>query len=74
MVSIYPNPAANVLYLESPVRLQALITDLSGKVLVEARPGKTIDISKLQNGIYLVKIMSDTGDLVTVKKFIKMEQ
>jgi hypothetical protein len=71
-VSIYPNPAADILYLESPAVLQALITDLSGKVLMEARPGKTIDISKLQNGIYLVKIMNDAGNLVTVKKFIKM--
>lgn len=72
-VSIYPNPAADVLYLESSARLQALITDLSGRILIGARPGKTVDISTLQNGIYLIKIMNDAGDLVTVKKFIKME-
>jgi hypothetical protein len=73
-VSIYPNPASDVLYIESTARLQVLITDLSGKVLMVARPGKTIDISKLQNGIYLIRIMNATGDLVSVKKFIKMKE
>jgi hypothetical protein len=73
-VSVYPNPATDMIYIESASRLQALITDLSGRVLIEARHGKTFDISKLQNGAYFIKIMNNTGELVTVKKFIKMNK
>lgn len=73
-VSVYPNPATDMIYIESAIPLQALITDLSGRVLIEARRGKAFDISKLQSGAYFIKIMNDAGDLVTIRKFIKMKQ
>jgi hypothetical protein len=63
-----------MIYIESAIPLQSLITDLSGRVLIDARRGKVFDISKLQSGAYFIKIMNDAGDLVTIRKFIKMKQ
>jgi len=69
-LEIYPNPANHSLQIKTNLsKLQAEITDLQGKkILISSQ--KEIDISKLQSGIYFIKIQSDI-DAVKVLKFLK---
>jgi photosystem II stability/assembly factor-like uncharacterized protein len=73
-LSIYPNPADDLLYLSTPIAFtgDVRIFDSAGKLLqynreVSQREG--IDVSGLQNGIYFIRIESDSGS--ATKKFIK---
>ena len=72
-VNIFPNPAQSQFTLRSDVSLQKMtIFDVRGRVinnidLSEMSHEKTIDISSLVPGIYLVQITSDKG---TVEKHL----
>lgn len=69
-IRIFPNPASDVLNIEGSGIQQVQICDMLGKVVVtSSTPDNHIDISSLDDGIYLVRILSDQG--IAVKKFIK---
>ncbi|MEO8416579.1 MAG: T9SS type A sorting domain-containing protein, partial [Ginsengibacter sp.] len=73
LISVYPNPAQNKLYIQGINNFsQATISDVSGKVLTHAvvnSPTRFIDISVLSKGIYFIKFTS-AGYIKTIK-FIK---
>lgn len=50
---------------------KAIIYDLSGKIVTSAKNTNTIDVSRLVNGIYLVKIISIDGFEATAKLVIR---
>jgi ELWxxDGT repeat protein len=62
LISIYPNPAKDKLYLKSITKHSSgTITDVTGKILLHALINdaeKMIDISKLSKGIYFLKLTS----------------
>jgi hypothetical protein len=70
-ISLYPNPASQTLYfnnLEANTPLE--IYDRSGNKVVTTRiDGNSVNISALQKGIYLVRIL-DQNPPVNIK-FIK---
>lgn len=67
--SVYPNPASEILYIESAqelnVPLNITITDLNGKVLLDETGRQSnfkfhqVDISSLEGGYYLIAIQGD---------------
>jgi uncharacterized delta-60 repeat protein len=70
-IIIYPNPVSDVLYIESNElnSIKALkIFDLQGKLILKGT-NKTINVSNLKNGLYIIKILTAEGEFV--KKFIK---
>lgn len=71
LVNLYPNPASNVLYIQTAQKIkEASIFDFIGKKIadISLQDGST-DISLLPNGIYFVKVHTDTG--YGVAKFVK---
>lgn len=68
--SIYPNPANSVLNIGSKVALKSIeIYYLDGK-LISTTNSNTIDVSSLQPGFYIAKLITDENQTV-IKKFIK---
>ena len=70
-VSLYPNPAAETVMVKTSKTVESLeILNLEG-VVVQKQQGnqKVLDISQLSSGMYIVKIISETG--ITVKQLIK---
>ena len=69
-ISIYPNPAKNQFTLRSDVSLEKLtIYDIRGRMmrnidLSEMANDKTIDISSLLPGVYMVQITGQKGTVV----------
>lgn len=59
-VDIYPNPAENKLTIDGVQGYRSIrITDISGKSVFEksiSQNTETIDVSKLQNGIYILRL------------------
>jgi hypothetical protein len=76
---LYPNPATTIVnvLLGSPVKekITLVVTDMLGKTVVQqdavVQPGSNtipIDINRLTNGTYVVKVMGNEG---VVSKFVK---
>ena len=65
---VYPNPAHNVLHVSAEGLRSVEIVDLSGRKTITSDSG-SIDISRLPNGHYFVRIVTDTG--TSVKRFVK---
>ena len=69
-IKVYPNPASDILNIESQEEVNHIeIFDLLGKQILSFKGAKNIDVSGLQNGIYLLKINTEKGSLT--EKFIK---
>ncbi|MCB0447075.1 MAG: VCBS repeat-containing protein [Gelidibacter sp.] len=72
-IVIYPNPVDEVLEISSTVNLNdkiATVFDVNGKrVLNEKMEGNTLDVSKLQSGVYFLRLESEGKSIK--KKFIK---
>ncbi|SHK09866.1 T9SS type A sorting domain-containing protein [Epilithonimonas mollis] len=69
-IRLYPNPAKDFINFSDEVS-NIKITDLSGKVIKQIpNSEKSINVSKLMKGTYIITAVSKSGELIT-KKFIK---
>ena len=71
--NLYPNPANDRLHIESKVKInEVTIYDVYGRQQeLSAISGQqtVIDVTRLNNGIYFVKIVTDNGEVI--KRFVK---
>lgn len=69
-ISVYPNPARSTLNFSEDVS-NLLISDISGKTIIQILDSKkSIDVSKLKSGTYIITATTKTGNTIT-KKIIK---
>ncbi len=71
VISMYPNPVKDYLYLDGTMK-SIYLTDLNGKILISNTSysaKQKIDMSSLNSGVYILRIF--TGDAVECKKVIK---
>jgi len=75
-IRIFPNPATEKLFVEfqehNPMNCQVTVSNVMGKqILVQliSKPLTALDISKLSPGIYIIKITSLNGQIVS--RFVK---
>ncbi len=64
-LSIYPNPAAGMLYLKSEINIVAVrIYSATGRFLGEQFPDRSgaIDVAALPAGLYIVRLKTDSGE------------
>jgi subtilisin-like proprotein convertase family protein len=71
---IFPNPTQDYLYIELDAPIKSTeVYDLEGQLLIrsnEQTTRKTLDLSGLCKGLYLLRITSN-NDLITVRKIVK---
>lgn len=73
VLKVYPNPAENILYIKTEKSFKRyLIVDVQGKVMLELKntSTKSVDISSLPKGYYLLKAIDTMGEEY-VSKFVK---
>lgn len=70
-VSIYPNPASGVIYIQSPVQVDVALCSVEGKTLESLRSADRISLTGLAAGIYLLKIYDQHGRLIRTEKIIR---
>lgn len=73
-ISIYPNPATNTLNLNISEDFGYSIINLQGQVMQREEiknASNSIDISKLETGVYIINLNTTTGNYYS--KFIKIE-
>ena len=71
-ISVYPNPATDYIIVKSESKLQVELYDINGKRVSDKRYGTDdkIDISKLNSGIYVLKIEKLKDKSVVMKKVL----
>jgi hypothetical protein len=75
-VSVYPNPAQNVLHIVSASPTQKIkvsIANLLGSVILHSTEvvAQSMDISSLSSGIYVLTIQDETSGTSITRKFVK---
>lgn len=67
--NIYPNPANNRIYVDGEgVSVAEVYNSLGQKVVtVEGSDNTSIDVTSLENGVYVVRVITNNGDVTTKK-------
>ena len=66
-ISIYPSPTSNNIYVTGNKKISApeLYNNNGQKVLQGS--GNSMDLTKITNGVYILKIITDNGEISTSK-------
>jgi hypothetical protein len=72
-ISVFPNPATAVLNIQSPVPVNVKVMSIDGKMLIEQRNARAVDINTLANGLYMIAIYDQNDVLIKTAKFAKSE-
>jgi hypothetical protein len=66
-IKVYPNPATSVLHIDAPMAVDAAVYSLDGRLVLQQKNAEKIDISKLSNGVYQLKLSDHEGRLLKVQ-------
>ncbi len=73
LITVYPNPANDVVYIASPVDVIVRISSIDGKFLQQQDISKGhVDISNLSEGIYMLQIVDVNGKYLKTEKVTKL--
>lgn len=73
-VNIYPNPAYDQVFVQSPVAVDVTLSSVDGRVIRKVSDVKSFSIADLASGIYLLRIVDKDGAFVKAVKLVKQEQ
>jgi hypothetical protein len=70
-VSIFPNPAENVVHITAAGKVRAVLSTIDGRKLLDEADATDIDISSLPNGTYLLLLYDKDGTMVKAERLAK---
>jgi hypothetical protein len=71
-INMYPNPTSNMVSFNGlPDSYEIIVYDMSGRVVALDNNISAIDVSYLQNGVYLVNVNNESGSTIFSDKLIK---
>ena len=56
-IVVFPNPTKNTLTIETRLQIEVEVYDIMGKLLIEEKNTKRLDLSDLSNGLYNLSII-----------------
>jgi len=68
---IYPNPCADFLFVESNESVVLILSDVVGKILLRQQNDTAIDLKNLANGVYILQVRDQSGNLLATEKILK---
>ncbi len=70
-IDIYPNPTEDVMYVNSPVRLDATLSTIEGRKVIRTEDIKTLSLKNLPEGIYLLRLVNEKENLIKTQTIVK---
>lgn len=70
-ITVYPNPAQDMVYIKAPIAVNAKLTGIEGKVLKNIKNASHVAVGDLAAGIYLLHISDKNGNVLKVEKLIR---
>jgi len=71
-VSVSPNPATDILHINTPAAINAVVYGIDGKQLIAEEQVRNIDISGLPAGNYLLRVTVPGSRQTGIARFIKI--
>lgn len=68
-ISISPNPAHDIISISKSANV--IVTDITGKKIIEKNNTNSINISSVPNGLYIIQLFTIDGKLLQTNKIIK---
>lgn len=70
-LSIYPNPSSDIVNIEGYLPARISVINALGQKVLEIKNPQQIDISNLENGIYMLRIFDKHQNQIATKKIVK---
>lgn len=70
-IAVYPNPATDVVFVDAPLQVNLVMTDVTGKVLLHADNAKRLPVAQLAPGMYMLRISDKDGNILKTEKVIR---
>ncbi len=70
-INIYPNPAHDVININSNEAVNVSIYSVDGKQVLSSNNTNSINVSNLTNGIYIIKVYNLNNELINTSRFNK---
>jgi hypothetical protein len=70
-IHIYPNPSQDAIHIASPIEVRAQIIGMDGRTLMDQSAAKDMQIGKLSNGIYTIRLLDNSGRVVKTDRLVK---
>jgi hypothetical protein len=73
-INAYPNPAKDMIYIQAPVKVNLILTNIEGKVILQSQGKTAVSMSGLSDGIYLLQVRDTDGVLLKTEKVVKQSR
>lgn len=70
-IKLYPNPTTSIVHIIAPIQVNARISGIDGKLLIQAQHVNEIDLSQLANGVYTISLYDNENNLIKIDKLVK---
>ncbi len=70
-IHIHPNPSADRINIQSPVRVNIQLSTIEGKSIIRKSNANNISLRDVAPGVYLLHIFDDANRLIKVEKIVK---
>jgi hypothetical protein len=70
-INVYPNPVRDIVFIHVPLRTDLILTDISGKIMLQKRDAKQISLEGLSPGIYFLRILDKNNHFLKAEKLVK---
>ncbi len=71
LVNVYPNPATDMVYIQSSAKVQAILTNVEGRRILNIGDAGRFSMKALSSGLYLLHIADEQGRLIEVRKMVR---
>lgn len=72
-IKVFPNPTHDIVNIQSPVKVNIQVRDLTGKVIMKQENATQVDLGSLANGVYMLIISDENDALLKTEKLFKSE-
>ncbi|MCC6185941.1 MAG: T9SS type A sorting domain-containing protein [Chitinophagaceae bacterium] len=72
-LKIYPNPTNSKVFIDAPINVNVKVTDITGRLVLDAKEVQEIDLSRFADGSYLFLITDAENNIITVEKIDKID-
>ncbi|GAA4457416.1 GEVED domain-containing protein [Rurimicrobium arvi] len=73
-IRVYPNPTSGMLQIESPVKVNAELSDMMGRRMIYQENASSINLVNLPDATYILRIFDENRQLISIDKINKITQ
>jgi hypothetical protein len=70
-MNIYPNPADGIVNVGGKDKVNISVTGMDGRLLLHSENTNAIDMSALTEGLYIIKVSNNEGEVLKTEKILK---